>query len=38
MEMNTTLLKISIRLYNLYWNELNKEQRTVVLNHYYDYY
>jgi hypothetical protein len=36
--MNTILLKLSLRLYNEYWNKLTKEQREVVLNHYYDYY
>ena len=36
--MNTTLLKLSLKLYNEYWNKLTSEQREVVLNHYYDYY
>ena len=36
--MNAKLLRLSFRLYNEHWSKLNKEQRTKVLNHYYDYY
>ena len=36
--MNTTLLKISYRKYGKSWNQLTPEQRSVVLDIYYDFY
>ncbi len=36
--MSTYLLKISFRKYGKHWNLLNKEQKNVVLDIYYDFY
>ena len=36
--MNTTLLKISYRKYNKCYSELTSDERSTVLNIYYDFY
>jgi hypothetical protein len=36
--MGTKLMKISLRLYGKLWHELTSEQRSNVMNIYYDFY
>jgi hypothetical protein len=36
--MSTDIMKISLKLFNKFWHELNLEQRGEVLETYYDHY
>ena len=36
--MSTTLLRISLRKYNKYYNELTPEEKEIVMDIYYDFY
>lgn len=36
--MSTDIMKISMKLFGKWWNELNSEQKDKVLETYYDFY
>jgi len=36
--MSTTLLKISLRMYKKFYNELTSEEKGIVMDIYYDFY